>query len=160
MACFQCVRRRLRCSTFQLAFFNFFRGSLFLSAIFFLRVPLIPNYFFLFFFFFCGSLSFPAVSYGAFPRLICKINPTDLLNPPPPTHTHVKIAVQIPLDDPRAIINGWAALWDNVRTLTSVNSHDEPAAVGSTPVGGGGCEMLRLDKRVVVGGGGGSCNKK
>lgn len=40
-------------------------------------------------------------------------------------------------DDPRAIINGWAALWDNVRTLTPVNSRDEPMAVGSTPVGVG-----------------------
>lgn len=64
------------------------------------------------------------------------------VTPPPNTHTSthwqqlcaVKIAAQIPLDDPRAIINGWAALWDNVRILTSVNSHDEPAAA---PVGVG-----------------------
>lgn len=39
-------------------------------------------------------------------------------------------------DDPRAIINGWATLWDNVRTLTPVNSREE---------------MARLDERVEVG---------
>lgn len=38
------------------------------------------------------------------------------------------------IDDLLANINGWATLWDKVRTLTPVKICDEPVTVGSKRV--------------------------